>query len=43
MSTLSELTAGAAIGFLTTSSNLIGAVVGLYVRLPRRLLASILD
>jgi CRP-like cAMP-binding protein len=39
---ISELAAVALLGLFTTSSNFLGAAIGLYVRFPRRALAAIL-
>jgi len=42
MTSVVELAAVALLGLFTTSSNLLGAAIGLYFRLPKRLLAAIL-
>lgn len=42
MTSISELAAVAFLGLFTTSSNFLGAAIGLYVRFPRRALSAIL-
>ena len=42
MTNVSELAAVSFLGLFTTSSNFLGAVIGLYVRFPKRALAAIL-
>ena len=42
MTNISELAAVAFLGLFTTSSNFLGAAIGLYVRFPKRALAAIL-
>ncbi len=42
MTSISELAAVALLGLFTTSSNLFGAALGLYLRIPKRILAAIL-
>jgi len=42
VTSISELAAVALLGLFTTSSNLFGAALGLYLRIPKRILAAIL-
>ena len=42
MPNLMDLATVALLGLFTTSSNLLGAALGLYVRIPKRVLAAIL-